>query len=54
MTQKQFLGVCAWFVDKFDLNVVGIKMLFFSAVILALGSPILIYFILYFLKPNYY
>lgn len=54
MTQKQLLGVCAWVADKFDLNVVGIKMLSLVAVILALGSPIFIYFILYFLKPNYY
>ena len=54
MTQKQFLGVCTWAVDKFDLNFGGFKMLFLAAVILRLVSPILIYFILYFLKPNHY
>ena len=54
MTQKQFLGACAWVADKFDLNVGGVKMLFLAALILGLGSPILLYFILYLLKPNHY
>ena len=52
MTQKKFLGACAWVADKFDLNVGGVKMLFLAALIL--GSPILLYFILYLLKPNHY
>ena len=50
MTQKQFLGACAWVADKFDLNVGGVKMLFFAALILGLGFPILLYFILYLLN----
>ena len=54
MTQKQFLVACAWVADKFDLNVGGVKMLFLAALILGLGSPILLYFILYLLKPNHY
>lgn len=52
MSEKKILGVCSWVSDKFDLDVSGIRMLFIIAAILGLGSPILIYFILYLVKPK--
>ncbi len=54
MVKKQFLGVCAWLADKFDLSVGGVRVLFMITFILGLGSPLLIYFILYLVKPRQY
>ena len=52
MSEKKILGVCSWVSEKFDLDVSGIRMLFIIAAILGLGSPILVYLILYLLKPK--
>ena len=52
MSEKKILGVCSWLSEKFDLDVSGIRLLFIIATILGLGSPILIYLILYLLKPK--
>lgn len=52
MSEKKILGVCSWVSEKFDLDVSGIRILFIIAAILGLGSPILIYFILYLVKPK--
>ena len=52
MSTKKILGVCSWLSEKFDLDVSGIRLLFIIAAILGLGSPILIYLILYFIKPK--
>lgn len=54
MNEKKFLGVCAWLSDKFGLDVGGIRILFVVATVLGLGSPVLIYFVLYVIKPNIY
>ena len=53
MSEKKILGVCSWVSEKFDLDVSGIRMLFIIAAILGLGSPILIYLILYRLYFGY-
>ncbi len=45
-------GVCAWLADRFELDVTLIRILFVAAIILGLGSPILIYFILWLVKPK--
>ena len=52
MSEKKILGVCSWLSEKFDLDVSGIRLLFIIAAIFGLGSPILIYLILYLLKPK--
>ena len=52
MIEKKILGVCAWLSKKFDLDVLGIRVLFIIAAILGFGSPIFIYIILYLLKPK--
>ena len=52
MSGKKILGVCSWVSEKFDLDVSGIRLLFIIAAILGLGSPILIYLILYLVKPK--
>ena len=52
MSEKKILGVCSWVSEKFDLDVSGIRLLFIIAAIFGLGSPILIYFILYLVKPK--
>jgi phage shock protein C len=54
MTERKIFGVCAWVVDKFGLDVGGMRILFVAAVILGLGSPLLIYFVMYLLKPSSY
>ena len=53
-SESKILGVCAWISVKFELDLIGLRLIFIAATILSLGSPILIYFILYLLKPNQY
>ncbi|HXH18012.1 MAG TPA: PspC domain-containing protein [Chitinophagales bacterium] len=50
--EKKILGVCAWLAEKFNLDVSGLRLLFVAATILGLGSPILIYLILYLVMPR--
>ena len=52
MIEKKILGVCAWLSKKFELDVKGIRLLFVISTLLGLGSPILIYFIIYLVKPK--
>lgn len=52
MTEKKILGVCAWLADKYDMDVSLIRILFLAALIFGLGSPILVYLILYLVKDN--
>jgi len=52
MIEKKLLGVCAWLSIKFDLDVTGIRALFIVATILGFGSPIVLYLILYIVKPK--
>ena len=49
---KKLLGVCAWLASKFDLDVSGIRLIFIVATLFGLGSPILIYLILYLVMPR--
>ena len=52
MTERRLLGVCAWLADKFDLDTGGLRILFVAAAIFGFGSPLIIYFILYLIKPS--
>ena len=54
MNNRKLLGVCAWIADKFGLDVGGLRILFIAATILGLGSPVLVYLLLYILKPSIY
>ena len=54
MTERKILGVCAWLADKFGLNVGGVRILFVAAAIFGFGSPLVIYLILYLVKPSGY
>ena len=49
-TPGKFLGVAAWMADKFGIDVTLVRVAFVVAVILGVGFPILLYFILYFVK----
>lgn len=48
---KKVLGVCAWLSYKFDIDVTILRVIFLAAIILGLGSPILLYLILAVVKP---
>ena len=52
LEESKFLGVCSLIAFKFDLNVSGIRLLFLITLLIGVGSPILIYFILYLIKPK--
>ena len=54
MIERKVLGVCAWLSDKFGLDVGGLRILFVAATVFGFGSPIIIYFILYLIKPSEY
>ena len=54
MTDGKILSVCAWLSDKFELDVTGIRLLFVVTTILGFGSPVILYFMLYLLKPKVY
>ena len=50
--EPKFLGVAAWLANKFDVDVTIIRIVFIAAVLFGVGFPILIYFILYFVKDE--
>ncbi len=52
MKDRKILGVCNWLADKFGLDVSGLRILFVAAAIFGFGSPVIIYFILYLIKPS--
>ena len=54
MTERSILGVCAWLSDKFGFDVDGVRILFVAAAIFGFGSPLVIYLILYLIKPAGY
>ena len=54
MTEGKLFGVCAWLSDKFKLDVSGIRLIFVAAAIIGFGSPVILYFILYLIKPKEY
>ena len=54
MIERKVLGVCAWLADKFGLDIGGLRILFVAAAIFGFGSPIIIYLILYLIKPSRY
>ena len=51
---QHLAGECAWLADKFGLDLGGVRLLFIAAAIFSFGSPIIIYIILYLLKPSQY
>ena len=54
MTERKVLGVCAWLADKFGLDIGGVRILFVAGAIFGFGSPVIIYLILYLIKPDNY
>ncbi|MFL2568259.1 MAG: PspC domain-containing protein [Flavobacteriales bacterium] len=53
-TERKILGVCSWLSEKFGLNVTGLRILFVVFLFLGIGSPFIVYLILYLIKPNHY
>jgi len=51
-SDPKVLGVCSWLADRFDLNVGGLRIIWIVALIFGIGSPIIIYLILYLVKPK--
>lgn len=51
-TEKKLMGVCAWLADRFDLSVTGLRLIWIVAFLFGLGSPIIVYLVLYLVKPN--
>ena len=54
MNDRKIAGICLWLSDRFGIDEGGLRILFIAAAVLGLGSPILVYFILYLLKPSEY
>tara|TARA_B100000767_G_scaffold134957_1_gene128017 strand:+ start:865 stop:1029 length:165 start_codon:yes stop_codon:yes gene_type:complete len=54
MNDRKIAGVCLWLSNRFGIDLGGLRILFIAAAVLGLGSPILVYFILYLLKPSEY
>jgi len=54
LSKRKILGICAWLADKFGFDVGGVRILFVAAAIFGFGSPVIIYFILYLVKPSEY
>jgi phage shock protein C len=48
---KKLLGVCAWLSVKLGIDVTILRIIFVVATLLGVGAPILIYLILYLVKP---
>ena len=52
MSEKKILVFCYYFSEKFELDLSEMRVMFIIATILGLGSPILINFLLYLVKPK--
>ncbi len=52
MSSPKLLGVCAWLAYRFDLDVVGVRWAFILGTIFTVGSPILLYLIVYLIMPK--
>lgn len=50
--EKKIGGVCAWLSEKFELDITMVRVVFVAATILGVGSPILIYLVLWLVKPQ--
>lgn len=50
--EKKLAGVCAWLATKFELDVTIIRLVFVIATIVGVGSPVLIYLVLWLIKPS--
>ncbi len=56
--EKVLLGVCLWIGNRFNLSITGIRIVLVVAVILGFRmpllsiSPLLLYLVLYLLKPK--
>ena len=53
-TPAKLLGVCAWLSDRFRLDVTGLRIICIAAVIFGVGSPLILYLVLYLIKPRGY
>lgn len=51
-SNPKILGVCSWLAGRFGLNVGGLRIIWIFALIFGVGSPIIIYLILYLIKPK--
>jgi len=49
---KKFAGVCGGLAEYFEIDSTIIRIIFLAALILGLGSPGLIYLILWVVMPN--
>tara|TARA_B100000676_G_C17533518_1_gene558878 strand:- start:399 stop:563 length:165 start_codon:yes stop_codon:yes gene_type:complete len=54
MSKRKMLGVCSWLSERFDLDVSGLRIIFIAALLFGFGSPLLLYFLLYLIKPSQY
>lgn len=54
MNDKVIFGVCSWLGHRFDIDVRTLRIIFFVATIVGIGSPVIIYLILALLKPSHY
>ncbi len=52
--ERKLLGVCVWLSDRLGVDVSMVRLAFILAFIFGLGSPGLIYIILYFFRPSGY
>ena len=53
-TERKILGICAWLADKFEFDVTTLRLIFVIATLIGVGSPVILYLILYFVKPSGY
>jgi len=54
MTERKIIDTFSRIVDKFGLDVAGLRILYFSNTFLGLVSLIFVYLILYLIKPSLY
>ncbi len=50
--ESKILGVCSWLAYRYHLSVSGLRWLFVLGAIFGLGSPVLIYIIIWLVKPK--
>jgi phage shock protein C len=52
MNEPKILGVCVWVANRFRLDLPGVRITFLLGTLLTAGKAIIVYLILYLVKPK--
>ena len=52
MYEPKLLGVCVWVANRFQLDLLGVRIAFLLGTFVTAGTAVIVYLILYLVKPK--